>query len=76
MRRRLRFDQFAVGSEHGSGLVEVRKQTARAIGQGEITRGALGRHDQYSCGVVDEREARADAYQHTAERSSKTAQAF
>ena len=75
-RRRLRVDQFAVGGEHGRRTAEVGEQTARAIGQGEVAGGALGRNDQDRGGVVGKRQARAKTYQHTTQRRAETAQAF
>jgi hypothetical protein len=73
VRRWPRFDEFAVGREHGGGAGDVRQQTVCSVRQGDLAPGAFGGHDQYCRGVVRERDARAQTYQHTTERRTEAA---
>ncbi|MGB8303180.1 MAG: hypothetical protein WCE36_04740 [Pseudolabrys sp.] len=73
VRRWPRFDEFAVGREHGGGAGDVRQQTVCSVWQGDLAPSAFGGHDQYCRGVVRERDARAQTYQHTTERRTEAA---
>ena len=73
VRRWPRFDEFAVGGEHGGGAGDVGEQTVCSVWQGELAPSAFGGHDQYCRGVVRKRDARAQTYQHTTERRTETA---
>ena len=70
------FDQFAVGGEHGRRAIEIGEQPPRAFRQRKLPAGALGRDDQHGCGIIGEREARAQAGQRAAEARAEAAQAF